>query len=384
MNKKIVIIIALIIFALISGYYYLSKNSYNSQKKVFLKVGVLAPLSGENATYGDATIKGLEMALDEINKKNEYKNFTIALIKEDTKLEASKAVNGIQKLISVDKIPVIIGPFGSSEVLSVSQTASREKTPIISASATADAIADAGDYVFRIVPSNNDQGKSMADYVVNKLNIKNDIVILALNNEYGVSLSHAFKNRITELGGNIVYEDKFSEKERDFKTLLLKVKKLKPSFIYIPDHYNEAGLFLKQAKELKLNCPVGGGDGSYSPDLIAIAGNGANGFYLTLMGLNNLNPKTEIFKNAYKRKYGKEYDIYSAYAYDCMFVIAESLKKMSREELRSMNGEKMRKLMLGVKYDGITGSNQFDERGEVQKSFNIYQIKDSSFINISN
>lgn len=357
----------------------MSKNSYNSQNKVFVKVGVLAPLSGENATYGDATMKGIEMALDEISKRAEYKNFQIALIKEDSKLEAAKAVNGIQKLISIDKVPVIIGPFGSSEVLSVSQTANREKTPIISASATADAIADAGDYVFRIVPSNKEQGSSMAEFVVNKLNIKNSIVVLALNNDYGVSLSQAFKNKINELGGNIVYEDKFNEKERDFKTLILKVKNLNPKFIYIPDHYNEAGSFLKQAKELGLDCPVGGGDGSYSPDLITIAGDGANGFYLTIMGLNNRNPKTEIFKTAYKNKYGKEFDVYSAYAYDCMFVIAESIKKLSPEELKSLSGEKMRKLLIDVNFDGITGSNYFDERGEVKKAFNIYQVKDKSF-----
>lgn len=379
MNKKIVISITAILIALISGYYLLSKEHVLVRDKVIVRIGVLAPLSGENATYGDATMKGIDMALDEISKKADYNNFKIELIKEDSKLEAGKAVNGIQKLISIDKVPVIIGPFGSSEVLAVSQSANQGKTPIISASATADAIADAGDYVFRIVPSNQEQGSSMADFVVKKLNIKDSIVILALNNDYGVSLSRAFKNRIIDLGCTIVYEDKFNEKEKDFKTLILKVKNLNPKFIYLPDHYNESGLFLKQAKELGLSCSVGGGDGSYSPDLISIAGSGSNGFYLTLMGIDNSNPNTERFKEVFSKKYNKDFDVYSAYSYDCMFVIAEALRQLSSAELKAVDGSKIRSLLLGLTFNGITGTNKFDAKGEVKKAFNIYQVQDLSF-----
>jgi branched-chain amino acid transport system substrate-binding protein len=356
-------------------------NSCNQQKQgqTLIKIGVLAPLSGENATYGDATMRGLDMALAEISQDVEYKNFQFELVKEDSKLEASKAVNGIQKLISVDKVPVIIGPFGSSEVLAVSQSANQGKTPIVSASATADAIATAGDYVFRIVPSNKEQGTSMADFVVNQLNHKDSIAVIALNNDYGISLSTSFKNRINELEGKIIFEDKFDEKTKDFRTLITKVKSKNPSFIYLPDHYNEAGLFLKQARELGLECPIGGGDGSYSPDLISIGGTGAEGFYLTLMGIDNSNAKTKTFENAYKAKYYQGVDVYSAYAYDVLFVIADVLKDLDKSALRQLNGETIQKLLLTGNFQGITGNNSFDINGEVKKSFNIYVVKSSSF-----
>lgn len=383
MNKKINISIAIIIIVMISGYFLLTNRMQKLQEKVIVKVGVLAPLTGENATYGEATMRGIEMALNEISKSSEYSDFTIKIIQEDTKLEAAKAVSGIQKLISIDKVPVIIGPFGSSEVLAVSQSANQGNTPIVSASATADAIETAGDYVFRIVPSNKEQGSSMADFVVNQLHIDDSIVILALNNDYGVSLSQSFKDKIKKLGGKIVYEDRFNEKEKDFKTLILKVKNLNPKFIYIPDHYNEAGLFLKQAKELGLSCPLGGGDGSYSPDLISIAGSGSNGFYLTVMGLDDSNVRTLSFKSEYKEKYNQDVDVYSAYAYDCLFVIAQAIKGLSANDLKLMNGRKVHDLLLKVNYDGITGVNKFDKNGEVKKRFNIYEVKDSSFVNIS-
>jgi branched-chain amino acid transport system substrate-binding protein len=383
MNKKSIIVILFVVVTVV-GYFVWKNQTLPETGRVVIKIGVLAPLSGENATYGDATMRGLDMAIAEISKKEEFKNFQFKFVKEDSKLEAAKAVNGIQKLISIDKVPVIIGPFGSSEVLAVSQSANEGKTPIVSASATADAIATAGDYVFRIVPANQEQGTSMADFVMNKLNIKDSIVIVALNNDYGVSLSKSFKTRVVTLGGKIVYEDKFDEKARDFKTLIAKVKSYNPKFIYLPDHYNEAGLFLKQARELGLNCSVGGGDGSYSPDLISIAGTGAEGFYLTLMGMDNSNPNTKAFDDAYKSKYNQDVDVYSAYAYDALFVLADALKNLSSEELKTLDGSKFQNLLLNVKFNGITGANIFDTNGEVKKSFNIYQVKGSSFKIITN
>ena len=363
MNNKSIIAFLLIAVVAVAGYFIWKNQTPSSAERVVFKIGVLAPLSGENATYGDATMRGLDMALAEISKQEEYKKFQFKFVKEDSKLEAAKAVSGIQKLISVDKVPVILGPFGSSEVLAVSQSANEGKTPIVSASATADAIATAGDYVFRIVPANQEQGTSMADFVVNKLNIKDSIVIVALNNDYGVSLSNSFKNRVVALGGKIVYEDKFDEKAKDFKTLIAKVKSHHPKFIYLPDHYNEAGLFLKQAHELGLNCLAGGGDGSYSPDLISIAGTGAEGFYLTLMGMDNSNPNTKAFDDAYKSKYNQDVDVYSAYAYDALFVLADALKNLSSEELKTLDGSKFQNLLLNVKFNGITGANIFDANG---------------------
>jgi branched-chain amino acid transport system substrate-binding protein len=161
--------------------------------------------------------------------------------------------------------------------------------------------------------------------------------------------------------------------------LIAKVKTHNPKFIYLPDHYNETGLFLKQAHELGLKCLVGGGDGSYSPDLISIGGGGAEGFYLTLMGMDNSNPNTKAFNDAYKAKYNQDVDVYSAYAYDALFVIADALKNLSIEDLKSVNGDVFKTLLSKQFFIGITGSNRFDSNGEVKKQFNIYRVLSSTF-----
>jgi branched-chain amino acid transport system substrate-binding protein len=136
---------------------------------------------------------------------------------------------------------------------------------------------------------------------------------------------------------------------------------------------------LKQARELDLNCLFGGGDGSYSPDLISIGGNGSEGYYITLMGMDNSNPNTKTFENAYKSKYNQDVDVYSAYAYDVLFVIADALKNLTTEELKKVVGESFKTLLSKQNFIGITGSNQFDANGEVKKSFVIYQVRNGKF-----
>lgn len=348
-----------------------------------IKIGVLTSLSGENATYGQATQRGLDLALEDLKVSEEFKDIKFNLIYEDTRLEQNLAVSGIQKLTSINKVPIILGPFGSSEVKAVADIANSSKTPIISASATDDKIADLGDYIFRTVPSNKEQGNSMADFVFSKLNIKDDIIILSLNNDYGASLSESFKNRMTELGGKVIYEDKFETDANDFKTLIAKVKGLNPKFVFIPDHYNEAGIFLKQAKELGLSCPFGGGDGSYSPQLIEIAGAGAENFYLTLMGIDNSNPVTQKFVEKYKAKYDTDIDVYSAYAYDALFVIAQTVRNL-RLQNKEINAENMKNELYNVQYTGITGLDKFDSKGEVKKDFVIYQVRNGKFEVLNN
>lgn len=356
---------------------HFSCTGFYSDKKQ-IRIGVLTPLSGKNATYGSATQRGLELALESLKSDDKFKDLDIKLVYEDTQLEENLATNRIQKLISIDKVPMILGPFGSSEMISVAPFANDSKTPIISASATDDNISNLGDYIFRIVPTNKEQGISMANFIFNKLNIKEGIVILSLNNDYGKSLSESFKSRMEELGTNIIYEDKFEPEAKDFNSYISKIKSLSPKFIYIPDHYNESGLLLKQLKESGLNVVTGGGDGSYSPKLIEIAGNGAENFHLTLMNIDYSNPDTKTFIEKYKAKYGTDIDIYSAYAYDTLNLTAQLIKELNIEN-KEITSENIKEKLYSINFSGITGITKFDKNGEVNKTFVIYKIINNEF-----
>lgn len=340
-----------------------------------IKIGVITPLTGEGATYGEATKRGVDLAVEGINQKGGIKGKKIRVIYEDDQIKPDVGANAIQKLISVDKVPVILGAFGSSVTLAIAPIAEKNKVVLFSASSTADAIKDAGDYIFRNVPPNSRQGTSAAEFAYSKLKAKT-AAILYMNNDYGISLAKAFESSFKEKGGEVTIGDNYNPGDRDFRAQLSKIRGKRPDIVFYPGHYQESGLILRQAKEMGIKSVFIGGDGSYSPELIKIAGEAAEGSYYTLMAMGYGIADEEIknFVQAFKTKYKEEPDVYSAYAYDALKIIAQAIQE------GGYSSDGVKKALYGIKeFKGVTGITFFDKFGEVDKPFYIYEVKSGKF-----
>ena len=372
MFKRIVFLLVAVL--LLSGIYGCGKKEDG-----VVRIGCSAPLTGECANYGRSTKEGVDLAVAEINKTN-YLNKPFEVIFEDDMMQPKGGVNAIRKLADVDKVPVILGPFGSSIVLASAPIANKTKTIIISASATADSIADAGDYVFRITPPNSKQGKDVADFCITKLQAKTAAIIYQ-NNDYGITLRDAFKKGFEANGGKVSNLEAANGGDSDFRAQLSKIKATQPDVIFFPQHYKEAALMLKQAKELGIKAKFISADGAMTEDLLKIAGNAAEGtYYSTLaLGYGVSDSMIDDFNEKFKETYdGREPDIYAAYYYEVTKLIAQAIKEVGcdadkiKEYLYATNGPKS--------YKGITGITSFDKKGEVDKPFYIYQAKDGKFV----
>lgn len=340
-----------------------------------IKIGVITPLSGEGATYGEATKRGVDLAVAEINAQGGVNGKKVRIIYEDDQINPQVGTQAIQKLINVDKVPVILGAFGSSVSLAVAPIAEQNKVVLFSASSTADALKDAGDYFFRNVPPNSRQGQSAARFALEKLNAKK-AAILYMNNDYGISLTESFKTYFQNNGGSVVETDVYNPGDRDFRSQLSKIKDTNPDVVFYPGHYQESGLILKQARELGINVPFIGGDGSYSPELISIAGNAAEGSYYTLMamGYGVADEQIDQFTNSFETSYGIEPDVYSAYAYDAIQVIVNAIRN------GGYSSDGIKQALYATKnFLGVTGYTSFDANGEVDKEFSVYIVKDGKF-----
>ncbi|MBC8296282.1 MAG: ABC transporter substrate-binding protein, partial [Pelagibacterales bacterium] len=335
-------------------------------------IGCSSPLTGDGANYGRSVKEGVELALQEINEEK-FLDSPLTIIFEDDKMDPREGVNAITKLINVDKVPVIIGPFGSSIVLSTSPIAEKNKTIIISASATADDIKDAGDFIFRITPPNSKQGSDIASFCYDKLNCKTAAVLFQ-NNDYGITLKNSFENTFTELGGKITSSDGVILNTSNLSTQLLSIKGNKPDVVFFPLHYKESGLMLKQAKEIGLNSYFISADGAMTEDMLKIAGNSAEGsFYSTLaLGYGKADDEIKDFENLFYKKFAKEPDIYNAYYYEVTWIVANALKNAGTDS------EKIKNYLYSLSgdncYYGITGETCFDKNGEVDKAFYIYEV----------
>ncbi len=373
MNKKILLIVLLALVFIISTFIFLDRNS---TKDHTLTIGCISIFSGEIATYGKETKQGIALALDEINNSNILQGKELAVQYEDSQFDAKMGVQAINKLILVDKVPIILGAFSSRVTLAIAPIAEKYETVLMSASATADSIKNSGDYIFRIVPPNKVQGEVAAFFARENLKAKKAAVYY-VNDEYGQGLSKEFTNIFTMNGGKVLFSEGFSLGQKDFRTTLQKIKKLEVDILYFPGQAIEIGLILKQSKEIGLNTIFVGADGSYSPDLIKIASDAASGAYFTLMsmGFGVSDDMIKQFNDSFKKKYNEEPTVYAAYAYDAMKIIGQVISK------NNFDAKDIKKGLYDLEeYIGVTGLTKFDQHGEVDKNYYVYEIKDNKFI----
>lgn len=224
-----------------------------------IKIGWLGPLTGDAGSLGSDALAGAQIAVDELNEAGGVNGRMLELVAEDGKCNPKDATAAGNKLITLDKVPAIVGGLCSGETTAVAPIAEQNKVVLFSGCSSAPNITDAGDYIFRSYPSDAFQGKVAADHIYNKLG-KKKVAVLADLGDWGQGVKGSFEAAYAELGGEIVYSDDFQQTERDFRTQLTKVKSSDAELLYFMG-FTEATLpALKQIKELGLELPLLGGD----------------------------------------------------------------------------------------------------------------------------
>nr|VFK59359.1 MAG: branched-chain amino acid transport system substrate-binding protein [Candidatus Kentron sp. TC] len=348
-----------------------------SSRKDTVKVGVLTALTGANASYGRSTREGVELAVEEINASGILPEGFEAVF-EDDQMTSSVGVSAFQRLQTSIKPAVVIGPFGSSVVLAVAPIANRTKTIIISASATADSIADAGDFVFRITPANSRQGADIAVFSYNKLNARTAAVVFR-RNDYGQTLRDAFISKFEGTGGKVVAVEGITGGTTDLRAMLTRIQGLEPDVLFFPLHSQESTLLLRQAADVGITAALISADGAMTTELLEGAGSAAEGAYFSTLalGYGESDDKIVEFGKAFQTRYNKKHDVYAAYYYEVTWLVARAIAavgndaKTIRDYLYAMNGNRA--------YRGLTGVTAFDDRGEVNKPFYIYAVKNNAF-----
>jgi len=342
-------------------------------------LGVITPLTGDGATYGRSTTQGVDLAIEAWNATHALKIKTSV---EDDRMSPEEGVAAYQRQVAAASRPsAILGPFGSSVVLAVARVANEAKVSIITASATADAIAEAGPNVFRIVPTNRTQGRDDARFALDVLHAKTAAVLFQTN-DYGQSLKDSFVAEFTVGGGRVVLEEGARNATTDFRTQVSKIKAANPDVIFFPIQSQEGTVFLRQLRDRGVKTPCISGDGAMTTELLKGAGKAAEGAYFSslALGYGVTDEQIHTFEAAFRVKYGKDPDVYAAYYYEAAQIVASAIEAAGRdpekvtEYLASMSGLRA--------FTGITGVTAFDARGEVDKRFYVYQAKAGKFVRV--
>lgn len=345
-----------------------------------IKIGGLLEMTGGSASFGISSKNAIDLALKKVNEKGVLGGKKLALVVADNKSEASEATNGMQKLISQDKVVAVIGPNLSSAAIAAGTINNASKVASITPMGTnPDVTVDpktqkTREYSFRTCFIDPFQGTVMANYAVKELNVKKAAILVDNTSDYAKGLSQFFKENFVKLGGAVVAEEAYLQKDTDFKATLTKIKATTPDFIYIPGYYQEVGLIVKQAREMGINVIMAGGDGWDSAKLPEIAGKKAlnNTMFSSLYSPDDASDLNKAFVTEYKKAYNTNPDVFAALAYDSALLVVKAI-----EDAKSAEPAKIAAAMAKISgFKGVSGEVTFNEQHNPIKSAVIIEHKD--------
>lgn len=344
-----------------------------------IKIGGDLELTGNNASYGTSTANGAQLAFDEINAAGGIDGKKIEFIKADNKSEPAEAANAITKLISSNKVSVVLGACTSSNTMAITQIADDSKVPLVSSFSTNPKVTVTDDgkvnpYIYRVCFIDPFQGTVMGNFATNTLKVKKVAVYIDNSSDYSKGLAHFFEESFVKNGGQIVDEEAYLQKDNDFKATLTKIAASSPDMIYIPGYYEEVGKIIKQARDLGITVPITGGDGWDSSKLVDIAGPDAlnNTYFTNHYSVQNKTPETDKFLNAYKDKYGQDPDAAAVLGYDAATMIIDAIKRAGSTEPEKINTA----LAATKDLQLVSGKITIDEEHNPVKQAVIIEFKD--------
>lgn len=363
--KKIWIVLGIIVVIALAIVLILTQTKKEPGE---IKIGVILPLTGEAASLGEDCRNGIEIALNEFNKKG----MKIILYYEDSQGKPDVAVNAFNKLVGTG-VRVIIGDLFSSPTLAIAPLVERNKAFLFSPGASNPKLSGISKYVFRNYPSDNFEGELIAKYIKQRGYSK--VAVLYPNNDYGVGLKDVFTATFLKLGGNIVLNEGYNENETDFRGILTKVLHSSAEALYLPGYYSAIGRIAVQYKQIGGKLPMFSNIGVEDPKLFDIAKNAVEGLIYTApdVNLKSQTPRVQKFVKNYISKYSKEPGFPAAHGYDTAVILFSVIEKYGYDP------ESIRKGLLENKFEGVTGSITFKSSGDVIKPFVVKMIKNGKF-----
>ncbi len=343
-----------------------------TKKEETIKIGLAGPMTGDQSKMGIDMKNGAALAIKEWNDKGGVLGKKIELIVEDDQHDPKQAVAVANKLVNLGAAGVI-GHFNSSASIPASAVYHNANIPMITPASTNPQLTEQGfSNVFRICGRDDQQGRVAAEFVMKKLHIQR-VAVLHDKTTYGQGLADEF---VKALGDKVkvVYYNGIIQGDKDFRAVLTALKEKRPQLLYFGGVYPEAGLIIKQARELGITIPFMSGDGVIDPKFIEIAGQAAEGTYLTFSPDPSKLESAKGFMEKYIKTYG-EPGPYSIYAYDAANVLLTAIKIA-----KTTDGNAISETIHKMKYRGALGELQWDKKGDILHSpYVVWIVRNGKF-----
>jgi branched-chain amino acid transport system substrate-binding protein len=326
-----------------------------------VKIGIMLPLTGDAATYGEPMDNVIRLAANEINAQGGINGKPIELLIEDSKCDGTAAVNAAQKLINVDGVRVIAGEMCSGETLPIVPIAEKAKVVVLSGGASSPKLTGISPYFFRDYPSDSAQGKILADEAYNVKHWKT-VAFMQEQTDYASGIYSVFNSEFQSLGGKTLNQS-FQTSATDFRSMLVSLKAQNPDALFIDTQTpQQVDRVLKQLQELGWKLPLIINDATAGdPATLKADASLLEGTITAVFGVDPTNQKFEHLLSAYKAQYGIDV-IEQGYAqtmYDELYLLVDGIKQVG------YNGTALAKWSRTINgWQGASGAITIDANGD--------------------
>ena len=339
-----------------------------------ITIGTVTTNSGTAAAYGEAKVKGFELAVSEINAKGGINGKKVKLESMDDKGDATEASNAYNKLAGDNNVLAVAGPTISATTAAVAPLADQSKLVTIAPAATSDSI-ETGNYLFRTCFKDSYQGEVAARFAAENLKVKKVAVLYGTGDPYSSGVGEAFAKAAEKLGLEVVdKESSSSADDTEYSAQLQKIQASGAELLYAPYYYSVAGPYIiPQARSVGFEGYVMGPDGYDGLKLTGDKSQYNKTYYTTHYSADdNTNTKVQDFIKSYKSKNNAEPNTFAALGYDTIYMIKQAIEKAGENATR----EDVRNAVAGMTFDGVTGKFTMDKSGSPTKSVTVLEMKD--------
>jgi len=336
----------------------------DAQGKGTIKIATQSPLSGGQSALGEGIKLGAQLAVEKLKGNLEKQGYKVALVPYDDQAKPDVGVSNAKSIIADKDIMVVIGHLNSGVAIPSSEVYKEDNLAMISPANTNEKVTDRGyANVNRVCGRDDVQGPVGAEFAAGVLKVKT-VYIIHDKTTYGQGVAEAFKKDVEKKGVKVVGFEGTEEKS-NFDPIITPIKAKNPDLIYFGGIYDQGAPFFKQTREKGVKSKFLGPDGLDSSDLVKIAGKTVVGMYYTTAAAPASSAQAKQFGDEFKSKFKKNPEPYAAEAY---VATAIALKAMESAGAKANNREAVAAAIRKVKYTGMTGTIEFDDKGDPKKA----------------
>jgi len=345
-----------------------------------LNIGAVFPLSGRTSSYGIDALRGVNLAIGQINQSGGISGKTVSLLVRDTAGQSARTTQEIQSLIQDENVLALIGPITSVNAAAAAAVAQENRTPLILPAATSAHITEIGDFVFRICFTDPLHSRALVSFARNTLRAGRAGIIHEEGSSYSSRLADLFAARFTEDGGEIVFHESFPHDPPNLDSLVDRAIDIGPDLLFLPHPtIPEAAAVVNRIAARHAKVVLLGADGWESAELFRLAGKNitpgqvfiSSHYSLQVGGLRN-----SEYVEAFRKTYGAPPSATASLGYDAALVLRDAIARTP-----ALTGEGIRQALLQTTgFEGVTGRITINEKRNTAKDVYILRATKDKFV----